>query len=601
MAVSRLICYFVLSCWACCAQAQTLISGVINDYQSIIEVIPPAAIRLTDVSAYSANDRVMLWQAKGATITTTNTSAFGSITDTALAGRYELNTVCSIAGDTLQLQYDLTNSYDVNAVLQAIRVPVYDNAEVVGTVTATPWDGQTGGVIALEVTGTLTLGANIDAQGSGFRGGAYTAHSTGCNWWEGYADYYYPTGNGNGLSKGEGIAAYLAGQEWGRGPQANGGGGGNNHNSGGAGGAHIGAGGQGGENQEPGTFHCDGYHPGIGGRSLGTNPQRLFMGGGGGAGHANNNDPGSISSGGAGGGLIYLQAGTLSGNGYTLTAAGAEGGYASNDGAGGGGAGGTIVLDVAHFSGALTLNVMGGNGGDADNDGANRCYGPGGGGGGGAIYSTGALTGVSLLTNGGVAGQTINTIASCSGALGAANGGSGGVTTGATIQQATSWASSCAFLLPLESVTTSWEWTADGWALSWQSAREVYTSWQVYGLSWQKERLASLRQSEQTYTIRDRSIRYVQLRGVRRDGSIDKTHWMPLHWPEIPCEVFPNPIQEGQTLLGDITDVTLRNAHGRMLYQWKKLPQSWPPLSAGIYFIEGISAEGPCRTPLVQP
>lgn len=601
MAELRLICYFFFSCWTFCAQAQATISGVINDYQSIIEVIPPAAIRLTDVSAYSANDRVMLWQAKGAAITTTNTSSFGHITDTALAGRYELNTVCSIVGDTLQLQYDLTNSYDVNAVTQAIRVPVYDNVEVVGTVTATPWDGQMGGVIALEVTGTLTLGANINAQGSGFRGGAYTAHGTGCNWWEGYADYYYPTGNGNGLSKGEGIAAYLAGQEWGRGPQANGGGGGNNHNSGGAGGAHLGAGGQGGENQEPGSFNCDGYYPGLGGRPLISHPQRLFMGGGGGSGHANNNDPGSISSGGAGGGVIYIRANTLVGNGFTLSAAGADGGYASNDGAGGGGAGGTIVLDVANFSGALTLDVMGGNGGDANNDGANRCYGPGGGGGGGAIYSTGALTGISWLTNGGAAGQTINTIASCSGTLGAANGGSGSVTTGVSIQQATSWASSCAFLLPLESVTTSRKWTTNGWELSWQAAREVYTSWQVYGLSFQEQLLVSLGQSEHTFTIQDQAVRYVQLRGVRPNGDIDKTHWMPLHWPKLPCEVFPNPIQEGQTLLGDITDLTLRNAQGRILHQWKKLPQSWPSLPAGIYIVEGSSDEGPCRTRLIQP
>jgi hypothetical protein len=53
-----------------------------------------------------------------------------------------------------------------------IRVPQYFNATMTGAVTASPWDGNSGGIVALDVAGTLTFANHtIDVSGAGFHGG----------------------------------------------------------------------------------------------------------------------------------------------------------------------------------------------------------------------------------------------------------------------------------------------------------------------------------------------------------------------------------------------------------------------------------------------
>lgn len=527
---------------------QTPISGVINDYQSILEICGPSAIRLTDVSAYAPTDRIMIWQGTGAVIQTANSPSFGDITDTAQVGYYELNTICVISGDTLHLQYDLLNTYSAAAALQAIRVPVYQDAEVVGDLVAMPWDGQVGGVIALEVTGTLTMGANIDASGSGYRGGQYIRVSSGCSWNTSSPNYYYSSGTWEGIAKGEGIAEMTLNREWGRGPQGNGGGGGNDHNSGGGGGAHIGVGGQGGENQEPNFFGCDGLNPGLGGNVLSGNQQRLYFGGGGGAGHGNNTDPGSVSDGGNGGGIIYLQANSVQGNGYSLSAAGAHGGTASNDGGGGGGAGGSVLLDIASLSGSLTIQVSGGDGGDANNDGANRCYGPGGGGGGGALYSVHGLGGMTTQLAGGVAGQTVNTSASCSGSLGAGQGGPGSSLSGVTVQTSAAPAAGCTFLLALDQVDILINMDAKGYQISWTCAEMDWDAWRLHWRGGMSGTSPLLSGSARSYTIPVWPARYIQLEGRKLDGTTDHSEWIALpRAVDLACKYLPNPWPKSET------------------------------------------------------
>ncbi len=55
-------------------------------------------------------------------------------------------------------------------VAQLIRVPSYKRAVVIGEVVAQPWNGSTGGVVSMFVSTTLTLNADIDVSGLGFRG-----------------------------------------------------------------------------------------------------------------------------------------------------------------------------------------------------------------------------------------------------------------------------------------------------------------------------------------------------------------------------------------------------------------------------------------------
>ncbi|HVE77367.1 MAG TPA: hypothetical protein VNA89_00770, partial [Gemmatimonadaceae bacterium] len=55
---------------------------------------------------------------------------------------------------------------------QVIRVPQYSTATLSSGLTAQAWNGRTGGVLAIDVAGQLTLGGTVSVDGLGFRGGA---------------------------------------------------------------------------------------------------------------------------------------------------------------------------------------------------------------------------------------------------------------------------------------------------------------------------------------------------------------------------------------------------------------------------------------------
>lgn len=406
---------------------QTSLSGVINHYAAVTAVdYCQNSATVSSIADFSPGMTVLLIQMKGATINTTNTAAFGDVTDLGHAGRFEKATIASLSGNTVFFQNALVNTYHTGGSVQLVEVPVYENATVTGTLSAAPWNGQTGGILALEVSGTLTLQAGVDVSGKGFRGGiAEITTANNCSWLVSISGYAYGFNDWRGAAKGEGIADFAASQQTGRGAQANGGGGGNDHNSGGGGGANVSAGGAGGNNDEPSFFGCDGFFPGRGGKPVTAAAGRCYFGGGGGAGHENNE---LGTDGGNGGGILYLKAGQLTPNGFGLRANGADVASTFGEGAGGGGGGGTILLDVPSLSGALLLEARGGDGGNIDNVGAERCSGPGGGGSGGRILFS---AGISPMTNvsGGVAGISSNS-ASCNTGTNDAQSGSAGVTGG---------------------------------------------------------------------------------------------------------------------------------------------------------------------------
>jgi hypothetical protein len=405
-----------------------------------------SGVTLENITGLSVGDKVMIIQMKGATITTTNNSTFGNISSLGNAGKYEFSTICGFLNNTVVLSNHLLNSYDVS-MIQVIRVPVYTNAEVTGTLTAQAWDAATGvgGVLAFEVTGTLTMNANIHTDGAGYKGGELLQFPN-CSYFTTASAFFYNStavlsSNANGALKGEGVNTVTATYSGGKGKQANGGGGGNNHNTGGGGGANYGAGGNGGNYTGTGSFPCLGTNAGIGGAEIGTygyaaGTNKIFLGGGGGSGHANNPEG---TPGGDGGGIIYIKAATVVGNGYSITAKGTQGinndlapnllNEARGDGSGGGGAGGVVLLDVATFSGNVTVEA---NGADGSTVGfQNTCMGPGGGGGGGVIWSAAGLP-VNVTTNvaGGISGfvrylDAYN--APCEGSANGATAGSNGV------------------------------------------------------------------------------------------------------------------------------------------------------------------------------
>lgn len=408
-----------------------------------------ATITVASSAGITAGDVLMLYQAQGATISTTNANTYGSVTALGNAGRYEFVSVASVAGNTITLGTvcsgaPLRFSYANGA--QVVRVPQYSSLTVNAGASIVPsaWNGSTGGVVALIVDGTATINGSIHANALGFRGGAIDNDTSAAGT---DVTAYVAATTADGAEKGEGIAGSQAvydglGGRYNRGAPANGGGGGNSHNAGGGGGANgnsgqvwngqgvpslstaswanawnidgtltsttnSSGGGRGGytyaaSNQNaltvaPGTASWGGNsrreRGGLGGRPLTNNPSvlgdtRLFFGGGGGAGDGNN---GGASAGAAGGGLVFVIANAVAGSG-TLQA---NGGTATNtvaghnDAPGGGGAGGSVVL-VAPGTGGVSLSATGGNGGNQliTN---NESEGPGGGGGGGFIAAPGGI------------------------------------------------------------------------------------------------------------------------------------------------------------------------------------------------------------------
>lgn len=426
---------FLLSCFNGYGQP-TNISGTVNSYAFVTDVDTANNSLIMEnagaASAFTLNDLVLIYQTQGAAINQTNTASFGTITGLRGAGSFELARVCAVTGAEIVMESKLTQTYyDSTASkfrIQLVKVASYTDARITGTLTADPWNGKTGGIIALSVIDSLYIDGTIDASEIGFRGGEQIWNTgSSCNFFTDATDYFYSTAIAAelaGAKKGEGIATYVAGREYGRGSQANGGGGGNEHNAGGGGGSNFGAGGIGGQRDAPGFFDCSGEWPGFGGKALSgfgysLANQKAFLGGGGGAGSDNNNQSGS---GGNGGGLVIILANVITGTGSIEVHGGTVTDFGS-DGNGGGGAGGSILLNANIVDGAaLTMSAVGGDGGDTKIN----CEGPGGGGAGGVIWSSTPLGGA--LTN--VASGTPGVAEACGNdPQGAASGAAGQVIT----------------------------------------------------------------------------------------------------------------------------------------------------------------------------
>src|ERR1051326_1783232 len=151
---------------------QTNISGVVNSYYKVLEVIPAkACVRLNTVTGLARLQKTLLVQMKGASVITTNTSTFGDTTSLNDAGNYELAIICSINGDSVFMLHTFLNNYTVADKVQLVKFAEYYSADVTDTVKAASWNNTngTGGVIAISVAQDLTLHAPVYADSSGFR------------------------------------------------------------------------------------------------------------------------------------------------------------------------------------------------------------------------------------------------------------------------------------------------------------------------------------------------------------------------------------------------------------------------------------------------
>jgi hypothetical protein len=196
------------------------ISGVVNNYAAVVNI--PACdpcsnycnqFDVSSTAGFNVGDKVLIMQMKGATVDLTNTAAFGTINSYGNAGGYEFKTISSISGSTILFTTSISSIYNIANSIQLVRVPQYTNPTVTGTLTAQPWNGSTGGVLIFDVSGTLTLQADIDVTATGFRGGASSANDNSYVYQQ--LDYFYNASTYlKGAPKGEGIAQTVTGYVW---------------------------------------------------------------------------------------------------------------------------------------------------------------------------------------------------------------------------------------------------------------------------------------------------------------------------------------------------------------------------------------------------
>ena len=393
-------------------KGQTITTPTINRYANVLgldyctnTLSVPAGMG----AQFSIGDKILIIQMKGATLNDEATANNGQVLDYNNAGNYEVNEILSInstATDDIILKYEIERAYNASGSVQIVNIPQYTDVTIQNTLTCQAWDGKTGGILIFNASGTVTLNANIDVSEKGFRGGVAEENS-GTNCFGGFGYSGYNCGNSSicGAEKGEGIGNRYETQEIARAPNANGGGGGNDHNASGGGGGAFGSGGKG------GFFDggCSGYG-GIGGLELEYNDDlnKIFFSGGGGAGDAGNQIVDSIvegTDGGFAGALVYITSNSISTNGAVIISNGeAVTDIADYDGAGGGGAGGVVILDINTYLSNVLIEVNGGKGGDVFASGA--CPGTGGGGSGGTVWlsQSSSVSNVVLTAQGGIVG-----------------------------------------------------------------------------------------------------------------------------------------------------------------------------------------------------
>lgn len=404
----------LFSFFASSLYGQEEIGGIVNRYAKVTSVGSGYVIvSVAQAAQFQPEDYVLLIQMQGVGIQTIQgsygvnvQSVFGT------PGGYEFLKVLSVNYGTGRIDFTrnvFINTYDVASNVQIVQVPFYSSPTVVSNLSAQPWNSAsgTGGVIAIMAARKLTLDADIDASGLGFRGapgvfgiGQCVYANIPANSLDSYPDSYNNAG-----FKGEGVAIHdlnknllYPGHAKGQGRNFTGGGGGNGWFPGGGGGSNRGKGGDGGlEKFVMDLCGNDPHEGGYGGMNiLGTIIQNgIFQGGGGGA--STQAEGSSASPGGNGGGIVIIVADTIDGRNHFIKANGNSAANSLSDaGAGGGGAGGSVAVSFRNYSGQLQITADGGNGGT--NTGG---FGYGGGGGGGLIWVSGStispmITGASV-------------------------------------------------------------------------------------------------------------------------------------------------------------------------------------------------------------
>ncbi|MFZ5468764.1 MAG: hypothetical protein ACOZIN_04930 [Myxococcota bacterium] len=372
--------------------------SVVNVYIPLAEAASAgtSTLKVADAASVRAGQLVLVHQAQSPRSGQLGTPSVDLSADS--VGRFELARVQSTTPGALTLESPLTNSYVVPGA-QLVTVPEYNQLTITdgGIVSALPWDGSRGGVVAFLVKSSLTCDGRVSAAGLGYRGGVARNSELllpdgGVAALDGglvpspRSGPPYDAECGEGVTLPSGVTGPLN--------HENGGGGASGISSlrnGGAGGGHRGRGGRGSAFSGP---------PAEGGAALFYVPgERLIFGGGGGAGASDIDSP---TGGARGGGAVLVRAATVLGA-CEFSAKGTTPADATGDGAGGGGAGGTVSVSSEGSLGCARANASGGTGGSTSYG-----HGPGGGGGGGLVMLRGAPIQCPYFVQTGVGGSDLS-------------------------------------------------------------------------------------------------------------------------------------------------------------------------------------------------
>ncbi len=339
---------------------------------------------------------------------------------------------------------------------QVVRIPEPLSLRLEATVTASPWDGASGGIASVAVQGTLRFaGGGFDVAALGFRGGQGNSSNDNVQGRTGFggrpgegiagrARFLHATA-GNVLSdagadgyptSSEGVGAPGTGGGPAIGTSDNGGGGGSNGGFGGVGGTGT---------STNGALSGLGAAPFTGPQHIFPTRHRVTMGGGGGGASGDDVLPGGgfSAAGQSGGGIVMVWAADYAGNNGFVRANGATNVAAQGEGGGGGGAGGSILMasknDAVNDAVPIAANGGNGVGMTLNQDGG------GGGGGGGMVFMRQTTSSATSVSGG--AGGT----ASSNGAFIGTAGTAGLIRNNVP----PSIGSTCAFSLPPDAVNDS--------------------------------------------------------------------------------------------------------------------------------------------------
>tara|TARA_B100000809_G_scaffold263609_1_gene317261 strand:+ start:5592 stop:6149 length:558 start_codon:yes stop_codon:yes gene_type:complete len=139
-------------------------------------------------ATFEDGDRVIIIQMQNDVIGSTgNNASLGSLGAILSAGLFELATISphtEVVGlpNSITVSSTLLNAFNTgaNSSLQIITYPTLGSPDYVTTsnMSAKSWNGNTGGVLAFNVNGVLTLAYNIEVNEDGFRGAGINGGSS---------------------------------------------------------------------------------------------------------------------------------------------------------------------------------------------------------------------------------------------------------------------------------------------------------------------------------------------------------------------------------------------------------------------------------------